>query len=418
MSKTFLVGIAARGNADNAELSLLELSSLVKTWGGKVLGQIVQKKDVPDAATFVGSGFAAEITDRARLLGADTLVFDEILRPVQSRNLAELTGLKTLDRTKIILDIFADRAHTKEGKLQVERAELTYKLSRLSRKGISLDSQSGGIGTRRGPGERKIENDKRIIRDRIASIDEAIKKIKTTRATQRKARLKGDLPEIAIAGYTNAGKSTLLKSLSRSEVYADDKLFATLDPLTRRVKLPSGRTVIFTDTVGFIQKLPHDLVAAFKSTMEEILRAALILHVVDVSNPDYPNQQKTVIRVLSEIGAGHIPVVTVYNKADKLNPAALKTLKKRAQFVISAKSLTGVKKLLNYISKAVSPRHGIYKIKLPYGAQSVVSKIYALGNVKKTHWGKKDITITFESSKDNYAKIKKLPILAHNIKEA
>jgi len=409
MKKAFLVGVLdAKTDAQEVENSLDELVRLAYTAGISVVGKTIQKKNQADPAYFIGQGKALEIKELCEGFGANAVIFDDALRPVQQRNLSELTGLEILDRTKIILDIFADRARTKEGKLQVERAGLTYRLSRLSQKGASLDSQAGGIGTRRGPGERKIEYDKRIIRDRIAAIDDSIRKIKITRNTRGKARLKGDLPEIAITGYTNAGKSTLLKSLSQSDIYADDRLFATLDPTTRRVRLPSGRNVIFTDTVGFIQKLPHDLVAAFKSTMEEILRAALVLHVVDISNPDYANQQKTVLGVLNEIGAKHIPIVTVYNKADKLDKAALKALKGFADFAISAKSLTGVKKLLNHISKAVSPPHKQYKITLDYNAQRKLPKVYELANVKNIRWGGKGATVTFESSKENYAKINKL----------
>ncbi|MDR1195372.1 MAG: GTPase HflX, partial [Endomicrobium sp.] len=262
MERVILVALQTKDKIKaEIENSLDELESLCLTDGAVGIERIIQKRDTPDPAYFIGRGKAAEIKEIVEEMRADAVVFDDSLKPIQQRNLEKLIGIKIVDRTRIILDIFAYRAGTKEGKLQVERAEMTYNMARLVNQNAGMDSQTGGIGTRRGPGERKLESDKRKIRDRIAELDAEIAKIKERREIQRRGRSNSDLPEVAIAGYTNAGKSTLLKNLSKSCVYADDKLFATLDPLTRKIKLPGGRYVLLTDTVGFINKLPHDLIA-------------------------------------------------------------------------------------------------------------------------------------------------------------
>ncbi|MDR1695510.1 MAG: GTPase HflX [Endomicrobium sp.] len=409
MEKIILVGVQTKNTArQEVENSLGELESLCLTDGAQTIEKIIQKRDVPDPAYFIGYGKAAEIKETAEKLKADAVVFDDSLKPVQQRNLEKLIDIKVVDRTRIILDIFAYRARTKEGKLQVERAEMTYHAARLASQGVHLDSQTGGIGTRRGPGERKIETDKRKIRDRIAELDREIEKIKERRAIQRNLRDNSDLPEVAIAGYTNAGKSTLLAALSKSKVYADDKLFATLDPLTRKIKLPGGRDVLLTDTVGFINKLPHDLVAAFRSTMEEILRAKCILHVVDASNPDRKNQIRTVLSVLKDIGADKIPLIAVFNKADKLDGQEKLIFNTPDTFVISAKNSTGMERLLDEIEKRVVPFHCLHKINVGYENQDKIGAIYKLSNVKSEKYNKKTISVTLECSGDNWEKIKNL----------
>ena len=409
MEKVVLVGLQTKDKTElEVKNSLDELESLCLTAGAVTLGKAVQKRDVPDAAYLIGRGKALEIKELVEMLDADGIVFDEQLKPIQQRNLEKITEMRVIDRTRVILDIFAFRAKTKEGKLQVERAELTYESARLANQGVNLDSQSGGIGTRRGPGERKIESDKRIIRDRIASLDREIEKIKSRRDIQRGSRRNTDLPEVAIAGYTNAGKSTLLKNISKSDIYADDKLFATLDPITRKVKLPGGREVLFTDTVGFINKLPHDLIAAFKSTMEEILRADCILHVIDASNPDKNKHIKTVFDVLKDIGADRIPVITVYNKADKIDPYFINSLKSEDSYIISAKSMKGVKELLKAVEEKVVPEHSLHKIKLNYKNQGIISNLYKLSNVKEKNYKKSSIEITLESSEENWSKIRNI----------
>ncbi|MCL1971546.1 MAG: GTPase HflX [Endomicrobia bacterium] len=417
MEKVVLVGLQTKDKTElEVKNSLDELESLCLTAGALTLGKAVQKRDVPDAAYFIGRGKALEVKELVEMLNADGIIFDEQLKPIQQRNLEKITEKRVIDRTRVILDIFAFRAKTKEGKLQVERAELTYESARLANQGVNLDSQSGGIGTRRGPGERKIESDKRIIRDRIASLDREIEKIKSRRDIQRGSRKNSDFPEVAIVGYTNAGKSTLLKNLSKSDIYADDKLFATLDPITRKVKLPGGREVLFTDTVGFINKLPHDLIAAFKSTMEEILRADCILHVIDASNPDKNKHIKTVFDVLKDIGADGIPVITVYNKADKIDPYFINSLKSEDSYIISAKSMEGVKELLKAVEEKAVPEHSFHKIMLSYKNQGVISELYKLSNVKEKNYKKDRIEIKLESSEENWSKIRNI-MKEHKLKD-
>jgi len=408
MEKVILVGVQTKDKTKaQVDAGLDELESLCFTDGAQSVARVVQKKDGADAAYFIGHGKALEIKEFAEQLKVHAIVFDEILKPVQQRNLQELIGVKIVDRVRVILDIFAFRARTKEGKLQVERAELAYQASRLANQGVHLDSQTGGIGTRRGPGEKKLETDKRRIRDKLAELDGEIAKIKERREIQRHARQTSDLPEIAIAGYTNAGKSTLLKTLTKSDVYADDKLFATLDPLTRKVKLPSGRTVLLTDTVGFIDKLPHDLVDAFKATMEEILRAKCILHVIDASAPNAQRKKhmETVVKVLKDIGAQNIARIMVFNKADKIDRFEKNILNTPDVCVISAKDGSGTDELLAKIEKTVTPRHIEKTLKLKYSQQNLIGKIYRLANVKEEKYTKTQITVKIETSEENLNKI-------------
>jgi GTP-binding protein HflX len=407
MEKVILAGVYKK-DADKRELdaSLDELERLCNTVGAVCVKRIIQKKASPDPAYFIGEGKAAEIKSAVGELNASAVVFDDMLKPVQQKNLEKFIGVKVLDRVRIILDIFAGRARTKEGKLQVQRAELTYRLSHISNQGTHLDSQTGGIGTRRGPGEKKLETDKRKIRDAISALDAEIEKIRQRRDIQRSLRSNSDLPEVAICGYTNAGKSTLLKALSKSEVYADDKLFATLDPLTRKAGLPGGRSVLFTDTVGFINKLPHDLVDAFKSTMEEILRAVCILHVIDASSNKEKRKRETetVLKVLKEIGADKIRAITVYNKSDKLDRYE-KAILERGACVISARDGSGIGGLLAEIEKAVAPKHKTYKLNLKYERQNFLGKLYKLANVKKVKYNKKSISVTIETPEANFDRI-------------
>jgi GTP-binding protein HflX len=386
--------------------SLDELESLCLTDMAIVVCRVIQNRDRPDPAYFIGYGKALEIKNLIKDYGACAVVFDDQLKPIQQRNLEKTIGVKVIDRTRVILDIFAIRARTKEGKLQVQRAELSYHLSRLVHQEINLDSQTGGIGTRRGPGEKKLENDKRKIRDEIAALNKSIEKIKERRDIQRKLRAHSDLPEIAIVGYTNAGKSTLLKALSKSAVYCDDKLFATLDPLTRKIKLPNSREVLLTDTVGFINKLPHDLVAAFRATMEEILRARCILHVVDASSPCRQKQMETVLSVIKDIGAQNIPMLTVYNKSDKIDNFWKLALNTEGSYVISAKNLTGIDSLLLGVEKIIQPRHNMHKVKLQYCNQNLLCNLYNLSIVKAKKYKKENIEVFFECSDENWMKIK------------
>ncbi|MFD0670275.1 GTPase HflX [Cohnella sp. GCM10027633] len=317
-----LVTDAVKRSGADPELSLTELVSLAETAGVEVIASIMQNKDVPDSKWFVGKGKAQEIKALAEETEATTAIFDQELSGAQVRNLEEALDLKIIDRTQLILDIFAGRAKTREGILQVELAQLSYLLPRLSGHGVNLSRLGGGIGTR-GPGETKLEMDRRHIRDRISELKRQLETVVQHRVLHRERRRKAGVVQVALVGYTNAGKSTLLRQLTAADVLAEDKLFATLDPTSRGLELPSGKEVVLTDTVGFIQNLPHDLVAAFRATLEEANEADLLLHVVDSSSPMRERQQRVVEEVLQELGAGGKPTLTVYNKIDRCDEATL-----------------------------------------------------------------------------------------------
>ena len=297
--------------------SLEELKQLADTAGATVIKKFIQKRPKPDPAFFIGRGKVQELALYAQQENIDLCIFDDELSPAQQRNIESVMGIRILDRTALILDIFAQRARTNEGKLQVELAQLQYTLPRIMGKGLMLSRLGGGIGTR-GPGETKLEVDRRRIRDRIAFIKDQIEKVKAVRSLHRSKRNKNNVFEVSLVGYTNAGKSTLLNTLTNSDIYAKDQLFATLDPTTRQLTLPNKQEIIITDTVGFIQRLPHQLIAAFRSTLEVVTEADLLVHVIDVSHELYKEQAAAVHEVLKEIGAETKPVITVYNKIDKL----------------------------------------------------------------------------------------------------
>lgn len=297
--------------------SLEELKQLADTAGATVIKKFIQKRPKPDPAFFIGRGKVQELALYAQQENIDLCIFDDELSPAQQRNIESVMGIRILDRTALILDIFAQRARTNEGKLQVELAQLQYTLPRIMGKGLMLSRLGGGIGTR-GPGETKLEVDRRRIRDRIAFIKDQIEKVKAVRSLHRSKRKKNNVFEVSLVGYTNAGKSTLLNTLTNSDIYAKDQLFATLDPTTRQLTLPNKQEIIITDTVGFIQRLPHQLIAAFRSTLEVVTEADLLVHVIDVSHELYKEQAAAVHEVLKEIGAETKPVITVYNKIDKL----------------------------------------------------------------------------------------------------
>lgn len=299
--------------------SLEELKQLADTAGATVIKKFIQKRPKPDPAFFIGRGKVQELALYAQQENIDLCIFDDELSPAQQRNIESVMGIRILDRTALILDIFAQRARTNEGKLQVELAQLQYTLPRIMGKGLMLSRLGGGIGTR-GPGETKLEVDRRRIRDRIAFIKDQIEKVKAVRSLHRSKRKKNNVFEVSLVGYTNAGKSTLLNTLTNSDIYAKDQLFATLDPTTRQLTLPNKQEIIITDTVGFIQRLPHQLIAAFRSTLEVVTEADLLVHVIDVSHELYKEQAAAVHEVLKEIGAENKPVITVYNKIDKLPP--------------------------------------------------------------------------------------------------
>lgn len=317
-----LVTDAVRHSGADPLHSLDELAHLAETAGVEVVGRLMQNRDVPDTRWFVGKGKAQELKERIAEEQVSTAIFDQELSGVQVRNLEEELDVKIIDRTQLILDIFAGRAKTREGILQVELAQLSYLLPRLSGQGKNLSRLGGGIGTR-GPGETKLETDRRHIRSRISELKRQLENVTAHRKLHRERRKKNGVVQVALVGYTNAGKSTLLRQLTSADVLAENKLFATLDPTSRALALPSGKEVLLTDTVGFIQNLPHDLVAAFRATLEEVNEADLLLHVVDASSPMRDRQRTVVDEVLSELGAGGHPTLLVYNKIDECPPSAI-----------------------------------------------------------------------------------------------
>jgi GTP-binding protein HflX len=366
-----------------SEDSLEELRQLAETAGAEVIAKFLQKRPKPDPGFFIGRGKVRDLALYAQQEDIDLCVFDEELSPAQQRNLEQALGIKVLDRTALILDIFAQRARTNEGKLQVELAQLQYTLPRIMGQGLSLSRLGGGIGTR-GPGETKLETDRRMIRDRIAYIKSCIDKVQNVRQLHRSHRNKNRVPSVSLVGYTNAGKSTLLNVLTDSDVYEKDQLFATLDPTTRQLNLPDKRQAILTDTVGFIQRLPHQLIAAFKSTLEETLDADLLVHVIDVSHPLYKEQSEAVYRVLQEVGAQDKPILSVFNKIDKLpeDSGLLEQLKAVPESVcISAKKQIGLNVLLEVITEHLKLKSVEIFMLIPYSESGAAAKLFETATV-------------------------------------
>jgi GTPase len=384
--RVFLVGVELKSrSASDIHDSLDELSELAATAGGEVLGHGIQKMEAPVAGTFIGSGKAEEFAQHCRRNDVDTVIFDDELSPAQSRNLERVFDCKVLDRTSLILDIFAQRARTKEGKLQIELAQLQHLLPRLTRFWGHLSRQKGGIGMR-GDGETQLETDRRRVQDRIAKIARELEVVRRQRSTQRQGRQRNLWPLASIVGYTNAGKSTLLNALTGAEVLAEDKLFATLDPTTRRLKLPTNQNVLLTDTVGFIRKLPHGLVEAFKATLEEVVRADLLLHVVDVSHPQAEEQIHAVNTVLEEIGASGKPTLMIFNKVDRLNSEGAGNIQRfyerHANAVgVSAKTGEGLPALLAELNSQVRPIREFMELAVPHEASAVIARLHAVGQV-------------------------------------
>lgn len=382
----FLVGIELKGRqAWETGDSLEELAELATTAGGRVVGEGVQKLESPHAATFIGKGKADEFAAQCKQLGVDTVIFDDELSPAQSRNLEKVFNCKVLDRTSLILDIFAQRARTREGKLQIELAQLQHLLPRLTRFWGHLSRQKGGIGMRGGEGETQLETDRRRVQDRIAKIRDELEVVRRQRSTQRNARQRNQWPLASIVGYTNAGKSTLLNKLTGADVLAVDKLFATLDPTTRRLRLPSNQNVLLTDTVGFIRKLPHGLVEAFKATLEEVVQADLLLHVVDVSHPQANEQIQSVDAVLKEIGADGKPTLMVFNKTDLLNgnrEILNRFLDRYPHGVaISAGSGEGIPILLAELGSQIRPLREFVELSVPHDRAGVIARLHEVAQV-------------------------------------
>lgn len=350
-----LVGVAISDQDDTQE-SLNELKELADTAGALAVGQIIQNRESVHPGTYIGKGKIDEVKELALETDATGIVCDDELSPAQLKNLEDALQIKVLDRTILILDIFAGRASTKEGKIQVELAQLRYRSTRLIGLRNSLSRLGGGIGTR-GPGEKKLEVDRRLIKDRIAILNRELASVKRSRETERMLRSKNRIPVAAIVGYTNAGKSTLLNLLTNAGVLEENKLFATLDPTTRNLTLDSGQQILLTDTVGFIRKLPHHLIDAFRSTLEEAKYADIILHVVDSSNPDVYNQMHIVYDTLKNLGVQDKVMITAFNKQDKLETEQiLKDFQADYTVKISAKTGTGIKNLLDQIEKVLNER--------------------------------------------------------------
>lgn len=390
----FLVGAQLRGTQPilSLEESLEELALLADTAGMEVVGQITQNMHQIDPATYIGSGKVQEVLEAVKNEGVKVVIFDDELSPRHQRELSKIFGddIKLLDRSALILDIFAQHARTREGALQVELAQYEYRLPRLTRQWTHLARQAGGLGGAggvgvRGPGETQLEVDRREIGRKISKLKEEIEKVRQHRRQHRASRRKTGIPVIAIVGYTNAGKSTLLNALSESDVYVADQLFATLDPTTRRIELPSGRAVLLSDTVGFIQKLPTTLIAAFRATLEEILEADLILHVVDVSHPSVISHIETVEDTLAEIDAADIPRILVWNKLDKwqgVSYPVFDDMDNYADFVgISAKTQAGFDSLLQSIANTLATQLKLVKLLIPYERGDLVSFLFQSARV-------------------------------------
>lgn len=363
--------------------SLEELKQLADTAGATVIKKFIQKRPKPDPAFFIGRGKVQELALYAQQENIDLCIFDDELSPAQQRNIESVMGIRILDRTALILDIFAQRARTNEGKLQVELAQLQYTLPRIMGKGLMLSRLGGGIGTR-GPGETKLEVDRRRIRDRIAFIKDQIEKVKAVRSLHRSKRKKNNVFEVSLVGYTNAGKSTLLNTLTNSDIYAKDQLFATLDPTTRQLTLPNKQEIIITDTVGFIQRLPHQLIAAFRSTLEVVTEADLLVHVIDVSHELYKEQAAAVHEVLKEIGAETKPVITVYNKIDKLPPdskLADRLALEEDTVCISAAKKLNLESLQQMIESHLKSKAVEVTLCIPYAEIAKAAQLHETANV-------------------------------------
>ena len=399
-----LVGIDLQDKSQllTLEDSFAELELLAGTAGINVVGLLSQKLESPHPKTFIGSGKVEELKMMVEALEANLVIFDEELSPRHQRELEEILGqnIKVIDRTALILDIFAQHARTREGILQVELAQYEYRLPRLTRAWTHLARQAGGGGGRaggvggvglRGPGETQLEVDRREIRTRIAKLRDDLEKVREHRSRHRAHRKKTQIPVIALVGYTNAGKSTLLNQLAGADVYVADQLFATLDPTTRRLELPNGQVVLITDTVGFIQKLPTQLVAAFRATLEEIAEADMLLHVVDITHRNAAAQAKSVLETLEEIDAGDIPIITALNKIDILHDPEL-AISKMADFpnthAISAITGQGISELIRAIANELYENYLPIKVHLPYQEGHLISLFHEHGHVLKMMHGK------------------------------
>jgi len=394
--KAVLIGVELPDmTGEKVENSLEELARLTETAGAQVVDVQVQRRKRPHPATFIGPGKAKELKDICAETDAGMIICDREISPGQANNLQEITEVKVIDRTQLILDIFAGRARTREGKLQVELAQLEYMLPRLVGIGTQLSRLGGGIGTR-GPGETKLEIDRRRIRKRISDLKQEIVAVRRHRDLLRRGRKEIPVPLVSLVGYTNAGKSTLLNILTGAQVLVEDKLFATLDPTTRRVKLTNNQEVLFTDTVGFIQNLPHHLVAAFRATLEEVVEADLLLHVVDASHPGYPEQIEAVNKVLDSLEVGGKPVVMVFNKMDVAGDAQLLPDPGGPWVALSARTGEGLDRLLAVVEDVLGKERKKVKFTIPYSKSSVLDIVHRKGMVLSQKHGEDGVIVEAE----------------------
>lgn len=378
--RVILVGVSQQ-DGDDAEDSVAELAELVETAGAVVVGTLIQKRENIHPGTYVGIGKVFELEELIEETGATGIVCDDELSPAQLKNLEEALKTKVMDRTLIILDIFAARASTSEGKIQVELAQLKYRLSRLSGLGRSLSRLGGGIGTR-GPGEKKLEMDRRLINSRVAQLNRELKEVQRHREVNRQQRKRSGIPVVAVVGYTNAGKSTLLNHLTNAEVLEEDKLFATLDPTTRILELTNHQKVLMTDTVGFIRKLPHHLIDAFRSTLEEAKYADIILHVVDASNPQMDKQMYIVYDTLRNLEVEGKKIITAFNKTDRIGqPEPLHDFRAERTVHISAKYGDGLEDLKNILEEILREEKDFLECTIPYRDAGVIQKIREKGEL-------------------------------------
>ncbi len=393
--KAVLVGVITNNNEETSEITVAELEELAKTAGAEVIGIITQRRPSPDSATYIGEGKLNELADFCHNNEADLVIFDDELSGSQQRNIEQAVGVRVIDRSALILDIFAARAVSSEGKLQVELAQLKYLLPRLSGKGLTMSRLGGGIGTR-GPGESQLETDRRHIRRRIEKLENELSEVEKRRRLARERRSKDGYKSVVLVGYTNAGKSTLMNTLTDAGVLSENKLFATLDPTARALELPDGQTVMLLDTVGFIRKLPHHLIKAFRSTLEEAAKADLLLIVCDISDPECFNQLKVSEKLLSEIGSSGIPLIKVYNKCDIVDEWQKGD---ENSVYISAYEKKGIDSLLKLITAKMSDNIIKAELLIPYSNGSLLSFLRENGKILSEEYTESGIKISVITDK-------------------